>query len=569
MATNFTGGKFQAQNASGVLPGALLYSYAAGTLTPLATYTDQGGLSPNTNPVACDSNGQASVWLGGSAYRMILKTSAGVTVYDVDNITSSIGELTGSLVTQGSGLVNFDPTLNYAVNTIGFAARSQEWNAWWFSGVRAAVIAGTDCTASVQAAINLMVASGRGTMFFPKASYLFTGAAGSDTYANGILLPFTQVNPDSTAGIILRGESGTTFKCNANNMVLLRTARNNVTIKDITLSANSKTGVILWGIVPESMTQTTTLVSQQIITGHNVNLIGGASVDGIVIQPGPWVASSDSGCFYMNFYGIRSEFVGGGRHVYFKKNADWATHANRPTRICFYGAHLMRGNAGYHMEVASEVELHGCFEELINSDTTPLATPTARHISADCSNLTFFGGYSEACSLSVNAVAAGIIRSYGYIPASGSDATWIANVSAFGDATSEDRSWTPVLVSSGGGTQGAATSTGRVAKLGKIAYFTCQVSAAKGTLAAGTLTVTGLPYIADTGWAGAGLQGMPAVSWSNITFTANVFTMDAYISGSTLSMRKLHAAGAGPAGLTLAECADPVIFTVQGWYKTT
>lgn len=90
------------------LPGALLYSYSAGTLTPLATYTNQGGGSSNANPVVCDAAGQAAVWLGTSSYRMILKTAAGVTVWDVDNI-STFATLTDfastSDVTKGDALI--------------------------------------------------------------------------------------------------------------------------------------------------------------------------------------------------------------------------------------------------------------------------------------------------------------------------------------------------------------------------------------------------------------------------------------------------------------------------------
>ena len=90
MADLFLGGKFQALNATGVVPGALLYSYLAGTLTPQSTFTNQGGGSANTNPVVCDALGQADVWLGAVSYRMILKTAAGVTIWDEDNLTGTM-----------------------------------------------------------------------------------------------------------------------------------------------------------------------------------------------------------------------------------------------------------------------------------------------------------------------------------------------------------------------------------------------------------------------------------------------------------------------------------------------
>jgi membrane protease subunit (stomatin/prohibitin family) len=105
MASLLTAGKFQAINADGPVPGALLYTYAAGsgTATPLDTYTDQGGGSANTNPVVCDASGQASVWLGSSAYHLVLKDSAGLTIWDEDNITG-FNSLAGS---SGSASVGF------------------------------------------------------------------------------------------------------------------------------------------------------------------------------------------------------------------------------------------------------------------------------------------------------------------------------------------------------------------------------------------------------------------------------------------------------------------------------
>lgn len=83
------------------LAGGLLYSYAAGTSTPKATYTDHLGTTPNTNPVVLDPTGAAQVWLDGS-YKLLLTDADGVTQpgYPVDNITSIGG--TGSTVLSGA-----------------------------------------------------------------------------------------------------------------------------------------------------------------------------------------------------------------------------------------------------------------------------------------------------------------------------------------------------------------------------------------------------------------------------------------------------------------------------------
>ena len=111
MATLFMGGVFQAINASGVAPFAELETYAAGTLTPLATFTDAGGLSSNPTTVICNAAGQANVWLGTAAYRFRLytATTAGrVLIYDTDNVQSSLAAILVSLAASGgSALVGF------------------------------------------------------------------------------------------------------------------------------------------------------------------------------------------------------------------------------------------------------------------------------------------------------------------------------------------------------------------------------------------------------------------------------------------------------------------------------
>jgi len=71
------------------LSGGLLYTYAAGTTTPLASYTDSTGLIANTNPIVLDSRGEANVWLGTASYKLALYTSAGVLIWTVDNISTN------------------------------------------------------------------------------------------------------------------------------------------------------------------------------------------------------------------------------------------------------------------------------------------------------------------------------------------------------------------------------------------------------------------------------------------------------------------------------------------------
>lgn len=70
------------------LVGGKLYTYAAGSTTPLATYTSYEGISANTNPVILDSRGEANVWLTGVLYKLALYDADDALIWTVDNISS-------------------------------------------------------------------------------------------------------------------------------------------------------------------------------------------------------------------------------------------------------------------------------------------------------------------------------------------------------------------------------------------------------------------------------------------------------------------------------------------------
>jgi hypothetical protein len=68
------------------LNGGKLFAYEAGTSTPQDTYTSSVLTTPNANPVVLDSAGRATIFLSSNSYKFILKTSADVTVWTVDNV---------------------------------------------------------------------------------------------------------------------------------------------------------------------------------------------------------------------------------------------------------------------------------------------------------------------------------------------------------------------------------------------------------------------------------------------------------------------------------------------------
>ena len=71
------------------LAGGLIYTYQAGSSTPLATYTDNAGNVANANPIVLDASGRtpAEVWLfTGYSYKFVLKNADDVLIQTLDNI---------------------------------------------------------------------------------------------------------------------------------------------------------------------------------------------------------------------------------------------------------------------------------------------------------------------------------------------------------------------------------------------------------------------------------------------------------------------------------------------------
>lgn len=131
------------------LAGGKVYTYAAGTTTPLATYTDSSGTVPNTNPIILDSRGEAAVWLGSSAYKFKLTNSADVEVWTVDNIVSlDIQSLSAS---NGSSLIGFIQSGTGAVSRTVQSKLRDVISVKDFGAVGNGI---TDDTAAIQACLN-------------------------------------------------------------------------------------------------------------------------------------------------------------------------------------------------------------------------------------------------------------------------------------------------------------------------------------------------------------------------------------------------------------------------------
>jgi microcystin-dependent protein len=112
MAVNLSpiGNGFQFFTTTGLpLAGGYLYTYQAGSTTPLTTYTDNGGTISNTNPIQLGTDGRppAEIWLTyGVNYKFVLADSTNSVIQTYDNLYGIIGVQATSGATIPAGLIS-------------------------------------------------------------------------------------------------------------------------------------------------------------------------------------------------------------------------------------------------------------------------------------------------------------------------------------------------------------------------------------------------------------------------------------------------------------------------------
>jgi microcystin-dependent protein len=90
------------------LAGGKIYTYQAGSSTPLATYTDNTGATANANPIVLGTDGRPSseIWLTyGYNYKFILKTADDTTIQTYDNLYGIIGTQPATGATIPAGMI--------------------------------------------------------------------------------------------------------------------------------------------------------------------------------------------------------------------------------------------------------------------------------------------------------------------------------------------------------------------------------------------------------------------------------------------------------------------------------
>lgn len=82
------------------LDGGKVYTYIAGSSTPLATYTDSTGNSANTNPIILDDTGYAPIWLSNNVYKFVVTDANDNLLNTTDNVQSIAHEIASGTTSQ-------------------------------------------------------------------------------------------------------------------------------------------------------------------------------------------------------------------------------------------------------------------------------------------------------------------------------------------------------------------------------------------------------------------------------------------------------------------------------------
>lgn len=156
-------------NNGNPLSGGKLYTYAAGTTTPQATFTTSTGNVAHTNPIILNSAGRVptgEIWITGSVqYKFVLTDANDVLIATYDDISG-----TNDFPSINAENVVYDPPFPTAVPTNVELKLAQTVSVKDFGAVGDGV---TDDTAALQSAIANV--PGDTVIFFPQGTYKVSG----------------------------------------------------------------------------------------------------------------------------------------------------------------------------------------------------------------------------------------------------------------------------------------------------------------------------------------------------------------------------------------------------------
>ena len=226
--------------------------------------------------------------------------------------------------------------------------------------------AGTDESTQIQAAINAAKAAGGGTVYLPRGTY---------TVESELLINDAH---DDAGGIFLKGDgiNATSIVAGDDDITLIHWAGNWGGIDGIGLDGEgydgtSYTGVSALRVTPEDEAQVITRVHQDYNQFSNIRIENCA--EGIVLQCGPYVGGSVSGCYFNTFSSVYINWCT--RGIWFKDGPN--ALASGSNRNQFFGVRVGLGmNTGIQIDNGGTNSFVGCSVEEVATGTSPSVVPT-------------------------------------------------------------------------------------------------------------------------------------------------------------------------------------------------
>lgn len=316
---------FRAYDANGdPLAGGLLYTYEAGTSTPLATYPTYmdalAGTNANANPVVLSAEGSAQVWVQASFYKFVLKTSGGTTLYTQDNVGAALAAPSPAVSEwiPGAGDSVYVSTTSFSVTGVdvtgiyhtGRRVRSQNTSGVVYSTVQSSTFTTNTTVVVVSDGVTLLdagfsspaygiISRANSSLFLPMT--VFTGTKTSDTTGYGSVTTVAGL----TVGVDESAEwnasnSKLTFQRDGNYLVM-----GSAEISDASPSVSVVLAIHYQGSAVAQATGRTSVTATQIGSHHVHALVAGAKGSSVLLALTGSAATTVKGSIGTRFTVVR------------------------------------------------------------------------------------------------------------------------------------------------------------------------------------------------------------------------------------------------------------------------
>lgn len=193
--------------------GYKLFTYQAGGAIKQATYTDSGGLTPNSNPIILNARGECSVWLTQNiTYKFVLAPPTDTDpptnpIWSADNINQGISNITSDVAPSVDATYSLGTTVLRWLNVI-ISGAFKIVNSSFAMAFQLGQNLSANRTVTIPDSTLLL---GGSIVYFQRTNYVFTtreagatlvnDAATTLTYTlnNGIFLPGTEIQIEQIA----------------------------------------------------------------------------------------------------------------------------------------------------------------------------------------------------------------------------------------------------------------------------------------------------------------------------------------------------------------------------------